>query len=47
MHTQTPSGAGPYSYTKAPTGADASSLSGEALLYPALSPLAPLTEVLA
>ena len=34
MHTQTPSGAGPYSYTKAPTGAVASSLSGEAFFYP-------------
>ena len=34
MHTQTPSGAGPYSYTNAPTGAVAFSLSGEAFFFP-------------
>lgn len=45
MQMQTPSGAGPYSYTKAPPGADASSLSGEALLYPAQSRSTRLIEV--
>lgn len=35
MQMQTPSGASPYSYTKALVGAVASSLPEEALLYPA------------
>lgn len=42
MQLRTPSGAVLYPYTKAPTGADASSLPGEALLYPSL----PAIEVL-
>lgn len=37
MYMQTPSGAGPTSNTKAPSGAHASSLSGEAFLYPTRS----------
>lgn len=43
MQTRTPSGAGPYPYIEAPHGAAASSLPGEALLYP--SPASPRTEV--
>lgn len=35
MQMQTPSGAGPHSYTKALGSADASSLPGEAFLCPA------------
>ncbi len=45
MHTQTPSGAGPTLYTKALAGAVASSLPGEALLYPAPFRSTPAIEV--
>ena len=45
MQMQTPSGAGPYSYTKALVGAVASSPPGEALLYPALFRSTPAIQV--
>ena len=45
MQMQTPSGAGPTSYTKALASAVASSLPGEALLYPAPFRSAPAIEV--
>ena len=38
MQMRTPSGAGPYPYIEAPDGAVASSLPGEAHLYPPLAP---------